>query len=110
MSTELTAKKEMFIHLIQINWLDGIDHGWGNGYVNLPKWHKYYGVHYDNIPVDVHGGLTYSEQEGDYWVVGFDTCHAWDTMEKWPKEKVLEEAIQLMNQLKKFRRKSTRIK
>lgn len=34
--------------------------GWGNGYVLIPKGHKFYGLEYDDIDVNVHGGLTYS--------------------------------------------------
>lgn len=51
------------------------------GYVALPPNHSYYGKHYDNIPVYVHGGLTFaSEGDGDrwqkgYWWIGFDCAH-----------------------------------
>jgi hypothetical protein len=52
-----------------------------NGYVALPKGHPYYGKGYDDIDVEVHGGLTFA-QEGDgknwakgYWWVGFDCAH-----------------------------------
>lgn len=31
------------------------------GYVLLPKKHKYYGKDYDEIDIDVHGGLNYSD-------------------------------------------------
>lgn len=44
-----------------------------NGYVYVPKSNLYYGK--EDIPITCHGGLTYAEQEGDYWVIGFDTCH-----------------------------------
>lgn len=87
------------IKLIKITWLDGIDTGWGNGYVKLPKGHKYYGVHYDDIPVDVHGGLTYSEEEDGFWVVGFDTAHGGDHSRNWTKERVEEETKNLAKQL-----------
>ncbi len=29
------------------------------GYIVLPQFHRYDGFHCDNIPVSVHGGLTY---------------------------------------------------
>lgn len=45
-----------------------------NGYVRLPDGHPWLGLHYDNIPADVHGGLTYAEGN---WI-GFDTGHAFD--------------------------------
>lgn len=95
-----------------------VQHGWGNGYILIPKGHKYHGVHYDDIPVYVHGGLTFSESvesikehahwgnvlppdiNGDEWVIGFDTCHSGDGMEMWPDEKsVLLEAQRLVDQL-----------
>jgi len=54
------------------------------GYVGLPKWHPYYSKTYNDIDVDVHGGLTYaSEGDGEYlpkglWWIGFDCAHARD--------------------------------
>ena len=44
------------------------------GYVVLPEDHKLYGTDYEEIDVDVHGGLTYSENGK----VGFDCAHAGD--------------------------------
>lgn len=55
--------------------------GWGNGYIGLPPEHPWYGKPYDDIPADVHGGLTYSrnykpkEEPDGYWWIGFDTGH-----------------------------------
>jgi len=87
------------------------EHGWGNGYVIIPEGHFLHGKHYDilNNFVSVNGGLTYSDickgweeyNDGD-WVVGFDTCHAHDTLEMWPKEAVLAETEALLNQLKEI--------
>lgn len=54
------------------------------GYVALPKEHPYYGCHYDNLNVDVHGGLTFGKKgdgkdwEPNYWWIGFDCAHAGD--------------------------------
>jgi len=52
------------------------------GYVGLPKEHPDHGKFYDDIDVDVHGGLTFSgywEKEHDgLWYVGFDCGHADD--------------------------------
>lgn len=87
--------------------------GWGNGYVGLPKEHPCYGMGYDDIheqyDIDVHGGLTFSEQleEGDeylptlggLWVVGFDTAHYTDNPKSWPKSKVQAETDRLREQL-----------
>ena len=65
--------------------------GFWCGYVGLPPGHKYHGEFYDDVPVDVHGGLTYSDAcvghvchvaaEGrpdDIWWVGFDCAHMGD--------------------------------
>jgi hypothetical protein len=41
------------------------------GYVTVPKDHPHYGKGYDDVDVDVHGGLTYAE-EGTF---GFDCAH-----------------------------------
>ena len=55
-----------------------------NGYVALPPEHPCYGKAYDDIDVEVHGGLTFaSEGDGEkwekgYWWVGFDCGHAGD--------------------------------
>ena len=93
------------------------DFGWGNGYVVIPKGHKLHGMHYndihDLIHIRVNGGITLSEpvdvlsnweeipkDSGDGWVVGFDTCHSWNTLEQWSKEDVMAEAVKLMEQLK----------
>lgn len=51
-----------------------------NGYVKIPQGHKYFGVDYNDIPVTVHGGLTYCRLADDQvnWIVGFDTAHYMD--------------------------------
>ena len=92
-----------------------IDFGWGNGYVLIPEDHKLYKCDYDviNRYVEVHGGLTFSqiiderlmklfdlkEEDLNKWMVGFDTCHCDDTLLRWPKKKVQEEADILAQQL-----------
>lgn len=55
------------------------------GYVKLPKTHKYFNKSYDNIQIEVHGGLTYSgmsETGGEYFTegywIGFDCAHFGD--------------------------------
>lgn len=76
------------------------DFGWGNGYVGLPKWHPWFKIEYDNIPVDVHGGLTYSNlyKEEDLWIIGFDTAHYMDNMINCSFEYVKQETEKLMKQ------------
>jgi len=93
-----------------------MDFGWGNGYVVIPKGHKLHGKSYSEIHellpnLEVNGGLTFSSSvddlkweefpigtEGD-WIVGFDTAHAWDTLDRWSKDAVLRETNNLKNQL-----------
>lgn len=53
-----------------------------NGYVRIPREHKFYQKGYDDIPIECHGGLTFAgdlENDGD-WYIGFDTAHAFDYM------------------------------
>jgi hypothetical protein len=95
-------------------------YGWANGYLILSNDHPYYGKDYDdinnNIEIYVHGGWTFSSHlnkfknvelkmldgdninfEDDLWVIGFDTKHFDDDLEKWPREKVLVHIKQLEN-------------
>lgn len=48
------------------------------GYVLVPDTHPMYKVGYDDVPVQVHGGLTYSEGRFSEWILGFDCAHAGD--------------------------------
>lgn len=68
-----------------------------NGYVELKKKHPYFGKEYDDVNVDVHGGLTYGEQEGDVFVLGFDTAHGFSGT--WSQERVEKETERLAEQL-----------
>ena len=69
------------------------------GYVGVPKEHPAYDMDMYDIPVDVHGGVTYKErcaghichvpQPGmpdDVMWIGFDTAHAWDVSPGRPHE------------------------
>jgi len=51
-----------------------------NGYIYLPPSHPWYKKGYDDIDVEVHGGITYAELDKDtnYWCIGFDTNHYGD--------------------------------
>lgn len=81
-----------------------------NGYVRLPDGHPWMGLGEDDIPVDVHGGLTYKNGP---WI-GFDTVHAGDGWRivggrgrvvceheghRWAKAEVVEEAKRLARQV-----------
>lgn len=48
-----------------------------NGYVKVPEDHPWHGLDYDDIDVEINGGLTYAR---DGWI-GFDTLHSGDY---WP--------------------------
>ena len=87
--------------LINSSFVGGLmELGWGNGYVGLPKWHPWYEMGYDDIPVRVHGGLTYADwyKEEDLWVIGFDTGHYNDNMTNCSFEFVKSETERLMKQ------------
>lgn len=47
------------------------------GYVEITKDNKLFGIDYFDLEVSlqVHGGITYSSSEGDFWVFGFDCAH-----------------------------------
>lgn len=75
-------------------------HGEFNGYVSLPIGHPWYGKNYvdELYEVDVHYGLTYSEEEDGRWVIGFDTAHTDDELRNWDRENVRKEANRLLEQ------------
>lgn len=94
-----------------------IEFGWGNGYVCIPRWHPLYKMEYNDIydivDLSCNGGLTMSEHASkltnweeipkdcmNCWIIGFDTAHYKDTLERWPESKVLEEAASLAAQIK----------
>lgn len=79
-------------------------HGWGNGYIGVPKDHPWYGKGYDSIEADVHGGLTYASydhpnggRDGNWWI-GFDTFHAGDNFTDHDKVFVEDEVKRLKEQ------------
>jgi len=97
-----------------------VSHGWGNGYVLLPKEHPLHGKSYDEIhplipSLNVHGGLTFSTKASTLtweklpkhnktdWVVGFDTAHFNDDPVVWTKARVLEETRRLKEQLEAYK-------
>lgn len=45
------------------------------GYVILKEDNKFYKKNYDDIPVQVHGGLTFSDEYENEWMIGFDCAH-----------------------------------
>lgn len=96
--------------------------GYANGYVAIPPSHPYFAVDCCEIPVDVHGGLSFGEiylEDGlhDNWfntvewlgedsfvpygwrILGFDTLHYGDNLDTWPKERCIKETLMLKYQL-----------
>lgn len=81
--------------------------GWGNGYAIIPPGHPYYRTPFSEIPVQVHGPLTFgklckdcnwaeiAEEDKDGYVVGFDCWHGDDNPENCPKEFVENKAREL---------------
>lgn len=47
------------------------------GYVEITKDNKLFGLNYLDIeiPLNVHGGITWSDLENDNWIFGFDCAH-----------------------------------
>ena len=86
-------------------------------YVFLPKEHKYYGKSYDEIDIDCHGGLTYSDKElifnplvNDDWIIGWDYAHYGDYSgyfpdlrdKKWTTQEIKKDIEYAINQLIKL--------
>lgn len=61
--------------------------GYRCGYVGLPEENKYYRKNYEDIPVECHGGLTYSsdtlfgQTDNNTWWIGFDCGHFCDGLD-----------------------------
>lgn len=77
-----------------------------NGYVAVPKGHPDYAKGYDDVDVEIHGGLTFAEKgekdselwpNEETWWFGFDTAHAHSGV--WSIEQVIEETERLAKQL-----------
>ena len=96
-------------------------------YIRIPENHKYYQVDYDEVDVDVHGGLTYGKDylhiendvKIDGWFIGWDYGHAGDYMgyyadeifnlalykdddKKWTTEEIAKEVRDVCYQLAKM--------
>jgi hypothetical protein len=66
---------------VRIMALEGIGEYFGGhwcGYICIPKDHAWYGKERDGIDCNIHGGITYSEEEEDGFWIGFDCAHAYD--------------------------------
>ena len=79
---------------------------WINGYLTFTKDHPLYGKNYDDIDIDVHGGLTYSDEtkadghiKAEGWTIGFDTMHLNDDIEMQDSEYVWNEIESMYKQI-----------
>lgn len=82
-------------------------------YVKLTEGHKYYGADFDDIPINCHGGLTYSYcyvnslfTDGGWWI-GWDYAHCTDQIgktegKKWTTSEIIAEVKQVIEQLKEL--------
>ena len=63
---------------------------WFSGYVGVPRNHPYGGKQHDQVKIDIHGGLTFSQLGSDdppwkdknLWWFGFHCAHNSDTTER----------------------------
>lgn len=80
-------------------------------YIEIPKGHKLYQKNYDDIYINVHGGLTYSDDnlmgiKSENWFIGWDYAHYDDyagfyddipdylknnNLKRWTTEEIIEE-------------------
>jgi hypothetical protein len=84
-------------------------------YVKIPKGHPYFGLDYDDINVDCHGGLTFASERGEAWWIGWDYAHFGDyssfhssvllehmplsNWKKWTTEELFAEVKKVIEQL-----------
>ena len=95
-------------------------------YIEIPKEHLLYGMEYDNIYdngyyIEVHGGLTYSDNhlqilENGNWFIGWDYAH-WDDympfydeigetkmkLKKWTTDEIIEECKRAIEQIEEIK-------
>jgi hypothetical protein len=78
-------------------------------YVKMPRKHKCYKGSYYDLPISVHGGVTYSSTHPEFRerVVGWDYAHSGDFVanmpvfggHKWTVAEILEDVKSVINQL-----------
>lgn len=93
-------------------------------YVEISKGHKLYNKNYNDININVHGGLTYSDNElmgisSNNWYIGWDYAHCNDYCgceeympenirtygKKWTTEEIIEECKNVIEQIIEFESK-----
>ena len=88
-------------------------------YIEIPRNSSLFGKEYDSINIEVHGGLTYSDDnlgdiKADSWFIGWDYAHYGDYMgyesklplnyrfddnKKWTTEEIFEEVKEAIDQI-----------
>lgn len=81
-------------------------------YVEIPREHRYFQEHYDDIDILCHGGVTYSENHlldmSNSWFLGWDYAHFGDYYyhqnyiengKKWSLPEIVEETEMVIDQL-----------
>lgn len=80
-------------------------------YIKLDETHPLYNEHYDDIDIDVHGGLIYGEMEDDGYWIGWDYAHCYDYVwgisfvefqRQWTTDEILEHCKDVVRQLKEY--------
>lgn len=87
-----------------------LERGWGNGYAVVDPNNKLHGLSESEVMgmgVSIESEIAYSGKmeyiKGkEHWVIGFDTAHFGDSIEKWPKSRVEFVAQELARQVEKF--------
>lgn len=80
------------------------------GYVGVLKGNTIYGQCYDEIPINCHGGLTYSSSElqgqtdKDIWWIGFDTAHYGDGKDFETAKEIYKYDMQALEEIKTYER------
>lgn len=86
------------------------------GYVGIPKGNPAFELGYDDVPVSIHGGLTFGEHKlngntSTLWWLGFDCAHAGDVVRgsferpgdhRWTLQEVIKETRYLAEQLERL--------
>ena len=118
---EMEYKKERTTRILDKGTIDNIGYcivNYGThpcAYLFLSKGHKFYGLGYDDIDINVHGGLTFSEDDlvfnplvTDCWIIGWDYAHCGDysgyyedgkDWKKWTSTEILEEVKNAIKQI-----------
>jgi hypothetical protein len=81
------------------------------GYVFLPKDHPWNGEDFydDQKGIEVHGGITFSEEKESKFCLGFDCAHSFDltpSLEKLKTTPLLKHMVDFENEMKKLYPKS----